>query len=106
MVRQHCGTANADQLDSYAVSANAAAMQLLAEAGLIKIQSEFLRRLFADVLPAGHELEACIECAKRKDCIRETRHRLGAIPDLTPEQLARLYGITLAELIPEGSRSC
>lgn len=106
MVWQHCGSALDDKLDSYAISANATAMRLLADAGLIQIESEFSRRVFANVLPAAHELAARIEAANRKERIREARERLGTIPDLTPEKMAKLYDITLAELIPEVTAPC
>lgn len=101
MVLQHCGTNDKDKLDSWALSANAEAMRLLAEAGLIEIESEFSRRVFAHVLPAAQELETRIEAARRKERIREARQRLGSVPNLTPEQLAHLYNITLAELCPD-----
>ena len=101
MVLQHCGTKEAGKLDSYALSANTVAMQLVAEAGLIEIESEFGGRVFAHVLPAAHELGTRIERENRKERIREARQRLGTIPDFTPEQLARAYNITLAELVPD-----
>jgi len=62
MVLQHCrGTG--DALDSGALTANAEAMTFLAEAGLIRIEEEFGRRLQATVLPEAETFLAWMEKA-------------------------------------------
>ncbi len=50
--------------------------------------------------------EERIAAANRKERIRETRGRLGTIPELTPEKIATLYGITLAGLVEEVEPTC
>ena len=49
----------------------------------------------------GKELEERMDLFERDKRIKEARERLGTNPDLTPEKLARLYQITVAELMGE-----
>jgi len=59
MVAQHCWLSTRFRsqegatLDSYAISANAEAMGLLADAGYLAIQSEFGGRIIATISPKG-----------------------------------------------------
>ena len=65
MVIAHCQTTE-NKLDSFiGWPANATAMRLLAEAGLIKITDDQDGRLLAEVLPAAGELTARVEAAQR-----------------------------------------
>jgi hypothetical protein len=60
MVHQHCGDDKKDTgaifVDSMAISANAAAMRLLARHGLMEIDSEIGRRIRARWTTAGQRL--------------------------------------------------
>jgi len=65
MVTAHCATLD-DKLDSFrGWPANATAMRLLAEVGLIEITSDQDERLLAEVLPAASSLTARVEAARR-----------------------------------------
>jgi len=58
MVLEHCSTMTAGELSSFAIEANADAMQALAEAGLIKTFDQTDGRIRATVLPAAEKLIA------------------------------------------------
>jgi len=62
MVLQHCRTAG-DTLDSGALTANAEAMKILADDGLIRIDEEFGRHVRATVLPEAEAFLAWMEKA-------------------------------------------
>ena len=64
-------------------------------------------RIGATVTAKGNQLEARMEIHERRKRVTEARQRLGTSPDMTREKLARLYNITIAELMgeetPDGS---
>ncbi len=98
MLRQDCARNNdRDKLDSWAISAYEGAILTLAEDGYVELDSE--GRIGATVTAKGNQLEARMEIHERRERITQARQRLGAIPDMTHEKLARLYNITIAELI-------
>ena len=53
------------------------------------------------MLPKARKFEAWMEAYDRRKRIWEARHKLGTVPGLTPEGLAMLYDITVAELVAE-----
>ncbi len=55
MVLQHCGTAQPDELDSYAITANADAMTALHELGYIEITDQAGRRRLRASIVLGPE---------------------------------------------------
>ena len=98
MLRQDCAqNKNRDLLDSYATSAYEGAILTLAEDGYVELDTE--GRIGATVTAKGNELEARMDIHERRKRIMEARQRLGIIPGMTTEKLARLYNITVAELI-------
>lgn len=99
MVAQHCSTTTEGEFDSYAISANAAAMRLLAEAGFIEIESEFSRRVFGHITPKADALIERIEAAKKVERLQQARQMLGKSPDVTPAMLTRFFDITMDELM-------
>lgn len=64
VVAQHCATSpvftgrDADMLDSFGIKANAEAMALLAEAGLVEIEEEAGGRIIGRVSEAGRKILA------------------------------------------------
>jgi hypothetical protein len=58
MVLEHCSTMKAGELSSFAIQANADAMQALAEAGFIETFDQTDGRIRATVLPAADKLIA------------------------------------------------
>jgi hypothetical protein len=62
MVLQHCGSTG-NTLDSGAITANAEAMKILADDGLIRINEEFGRRVHATVLPEAEAFLAWMDKA-------------------------------------------
>ncbi len=100
MLRQDCAqNSDRDKLDSWAISAYEGAILTLAEDGYLELDSE--GRIGATVTAKGNRLEARMESRERRERITQARQRLGAIPDMTREKLARLYNITIAELMGE-----
>ena len=66
MVLQHCGTAQPDELDSYATTANADAMAALAESGHIAITTEFGRRITGRLTFSGRLLLASLRATQEQ----------------------------------------
>ncbi|HEX3984772.1 MAG TPA: hypothetical protein VHX12_13840 [Acidisoma sp.] len=58
MVREHCSTMTASEVDSYGVEAHADAMRSLVEAGFIEIIEQTNGRMRAKMHPKGEELVA------------------------------------------------
>jgi hypothetical protein len=96
LVRQGCATQDPDKLDSWAISAYERAIETLAEAGLVAIDTE--GRIGATVLPAGRNFEAWMDHHERCKRIREAKRRVDDDPDMTVARAARLYDITVEEL--------
>jgi|SRR5580692_2255950 hypothetical protein len=68
MVEQHCSTTKPDHLDSFSGwSANARAIRLLAEDGLIEIESEDGDRITAHVLPKARELMRLVAIVEKRE---------------------------------------
>lgn len=102
LVEQSCGVGD-DELDSWATSAYERAIEALDHAGFVKINGK--GRIGATILPKARKFEEWIEFHDRPRRIREARHMLATVPGLTPEGQARLYNITVAELMAETHES-
>ena len=101
MLRQDCTrNTDRDKLDSWAISAYERAILTLADDGYLELDGAPYR-IGATVTAKGNELEARMGVHERCERIMQARRSLGTIPDMTPEKLAHLYNITIAELMGE-----
>ena len=103
LVEEACGTGG-DELDSWATSAYERALEALDRAGFVEID-QAAGRIRAKLTPTAREFEAWVEFHDRDERIRKARHELAKYPKLTPEMLARVHDITLAELMGETPES-
>ena len=104
LLRQDCaGTSDRDKLDSWAISAYEHAIFTLGEDGYVELNTE--GRIGATVTAKGNELEARMDVHERHERIKEAKQRLGTIPGMTAEKLARLYSVTVDELMAETPES-
>lgn len=99
LVRQDCGIANSDRFDSWAISAYERAILELADAGYVEIDGG--GRITATITETGRNFEAWMDAYDRRKRVAEARHQLATVPGLTPEGIARVYGITVADLAAE-----
>jgi len=105
MLRQDCTrNTDRDKLDSWAISAYERAILTLADDGYLELDSAPYR-IGATVTAKGNELEARMDVHERCERTMQARRSLGTIPGMTPEKLARLYNITIAELMGETPES-
>ncbi len=100
LVRQSCGTGRGEELDSFAISAFERSIEVLDEAGFVAIDPG-AGRIVATLLPKARKFDAWMEIHDRRKRIAEARHGLATVPGLTPEVQARVYRVTVAELIDE-----
>ncbi len=98
LVEQSCRGID-DKLDSWAISAYERAIEMLAQAGFVEIET--CGRIGATILPKARKLEAWIEIHDRRRRVAAARHELATVQGLSPEGLSRLHNITLAELTSE-----
>jgi hypothetical protein len=104
LVEQSCSTGSGGDLDSWALSAFERAIEALAGVGFVQIETTG-GRLFARLLPKARKFEAWMEIHDRRKRIAEARHMLATVPGLTPEVPARVYRVTVDELIDEAAES-
>lgn len=99
LAQQGCGTVGRNKLDSWAISAYELALEALEAAGFVEIEPG--GRITATLLPKAQEFEAWIELHNRRKRVIEAARQLVTRPESTPEQVARLYDITVAEIMDE-----
>jgi hypothetical protein len=99
LVRQDCGGGNSDTFDSWAIGAYERAILALADAGFVELDGQ--GRIGATLTETGRNFEAWMDAYDRRRRVAEARHRLATVRGLTPEGIARLYDITVADLAVE-----
>jgi hypothetical protein len=98
LMRQDCEP-KPDTFDSLAISAYEAAIIALDAAGFVEIDKGG-GRIYATLTETGRNYEAWMERHEQRKRIAEARHHLATVPGAQErrEAVARLYGITLADL--------
>jgi hypothetical protein len=98
LLHQDCGN-DPNAFDSWAISAYEAAIIELDTGGFVEIDRGG-GRIYAKLTEKGRNFEAWMERHERKKRIAEARQHLATVPGAMSrrEAIARLYGVTLAEL--------